>query len=305
MIPQFPKFAKVSLENQASIEAYTHKFKPYSDFNFASLWSWDSTDERMVSILNENLVVKFTDYATNKPFYSFLGTNSVTETATSLINFSDDEGMAPVLTLIPEESVSGINSETFIIEEDKDNFDYIFSISDLAHLQGAKYKTKRHLSKNFERNIGSENIDFKVVNSDDSTIKAEIESVLRCWENNKTAKGKVYDLDNEEDAINRLLTAKSYKQLLISRLYVSGKVVGFSIDELLPDKFVMSHFFKANNTFKGVFEFLNERVSEELLNRGYLYWNWEQDLGIESLHVSKVSYRPVDFIKKYKVSKKA
>jgi hypothetical protein len=259
----------------------------------------------MVSILNDNLVVKFTDYATNEPSYSFLGTNNVAETANALINLAKTEGITPVLTLIPEESVRGLFDSYFVIEEDKDNFDYVFSISDLAHLQGLKYKSKRHLSKNFEKNIQSENIVFKVSSLDDSTIHSEINLLLRCWENNKKSDNKIYDLDNEEEAIMKLISAKSYKQLLISRLYVYDNIVGFSIDELLPNKFVMSHFFKADSKYKGVYEFLNERVSEELLNRGFLFWNWEQDLGLESLHISKLNYRPVDFIKKYTICKKA
>lgn len=301
MIPQFPNFTKVSLDNRAAIEEYTHKHQPYSDFNFASLWSWDATDERMVSVLNDNLIVKFTDYSTNEPLFSFLGKNLVNETAKTLISYAKEIGVTPKLGLIPKESADEINCSALEVVEDKDNFDYLFSISDLAYLQGSKYKSKRRLSKGFERNFQECNIDFKVTNSKDKFFVSEVEKVIRKWEINKQAEEKDYELENEEFAIKKLLSASEYKEILLSLLFVNKEIVGFSIDELLPNKFVMSHFFKADKSFKGAFEFLNERVSEHLLAKGHSYWNWEQDLGIESLHRSKVSYRPIGFIKKYTV----
>ena len=79
-------------------------------------------------------------------------------------------------------------------------------------------------------------------------------------------------------------------------------MIGFSIDELLPNQYAISHFFKADSSYRGVYDFLNEKVAENLSNRGIALWNWEQDLGIESLKISKTGYRPVDFLKKYTVS---
>lgn len=305
MIPHFPIFTKVSLESRPFVESFTHTHKPYSDFNFASLWSWDSQDEREVSILNDNLVVRFTDYSTNEYSYSFLGTNKTTETAAVLVQFAKDNGVSPILTLMPEEAVGDIDCNLFEVKEDESNFDYIFSISDLAHLQGSKYKSKRHLSKNFENNNQGNGIDFRVISSTDSLFLQEVETVLKHWEENKKIADKDYDLENEGYAIRKLLSADNYNEVILSLLYVNNSIVGFSVDELLPNDYVMSHFFKADCTHKGVFEFLNERVSEHLLSKGYLYWNWEQDLGLESLHKSKVSYRPIDYIKKYTVTLKA
>jgi hypothetical protein len=41
-----------------------------------------------------------------------------------------------------------------------------------------------------------------------------------------------------------------------------------------------------------------------LETREVTYWNWEQDLGIDSLRNSKSSYRPSDFLKKFTVTRK-
>src|SRR3989338_2938897 len=56
MIPQFPQFKRVEITDREAVEAHTHKYEPYSDFNFTSLWAWDTNGERMISELNGNLV---------------------------------------------------------------------------------------------------------------------------------------------------------------------------------------------------------------------------------------------------------
>lgn len=89
MIPEFPEFKKLELSDKKDIEQFTSKFPPYSDFNFVSMWSWDIKGEMRVSQLNDNLVVRFTDYLTGEPFYSFLGNNKVNDTAEKLLEIKN------------------------------------------------------------------------------------------------------------------------------------------------------------------------------------------------------------------------
>lgn len=56
MIPQFPNFKKAEVADRGAVEAHTHKYDPYSDFNFTSLWAWDTSGERMISGLNSDSI---------------------------------------------------------------------------------------------------------------------------------------------------------------------------------------------------------------------------------------------------------
>ncbi|OGY35168.1 MAG: hypothetical protein A3E36_00640 [Candidatus Andersenbacteria bacterium RIFCSPHIGHO2_12_FULL_45_11b] len=77
MIPKFPEFKPLEMTDREEIIGYTSKFLPYSDFNFTSMWSWDIDGKIMVSELNGNLVVNFSDYVTSEPFYSLIGDNDI------------------------------------------------------------------------------------------------------------------------------------------------------------------------------------------------------------------------------------
>ena len=300
MIPNFPNFKHVEIIDKSDVEKFTHSFKPYSDFNFISLFAWDTSNQRKISILNGNLVVLFTDYATCESLISFLGKNKVEETILQLLNYTENKNLKRELLFISEESVTSIINPLISIVADYNNFDYIFSVFELATLQGSQLKSKRRYAKKFvEKNL---EITFNVENLNSPNVKKIILSLLAQWEKNKQLDGKEYDLDHEKEAIMRLINEKIEDSLIFSYIATSNGVVGFSIDELLPDNFVMSHFFKTDITFEGSSEYLNMQLAKYLLGKGALYWNWEQDLGYENLKASKLSYTPISYLKKYKIT---
>ena len=52
MIPNFPNFKHVEIKDKPDVEKFTHSFKPYSDFNFISLFAWDTNNQRKIAIPN-------------------------------------------------------------------------------------------------------------------------------------------------------------------------------------------------------------------------------------------------------------
>ena len=300
MIPAFPEFKAVTVANREEIEAHTHRYSPYSDFNFTSLWAWDTSDERMVSELNGNLVARFTDYSSHEPFLSFLGSEEPEHTARTLIEYCRGQGLPETLKLVPEISIRDIRPSILTVEEDRDNFDYLLSVSEIAALQGAKFKGKRKVIAGFSRTYPGACVE--VGDLSDTEVQKQIINILHVWEDRKKSENKKYELQHEEAAVNRLFQTAGAHDLIVTGVFLEGIMIGFSIDELLPNQYAISHFFKADSSYRGVYDFLNEKVAENLSNRGIALWNWEQDLGIESLKISKTGYRPVDFLKKYTVS---
>ena len=124
MIPLFPKFIKLNLHHKYDINLCTFKFLPYCDFNFVSLWCYNIKNEIVLSVLNDNLIIKFTDYLTSKNFYSFFGDKKFEETCLILLKDSHKNHFEPQLKLIPEIFIKN-RYKKIDIKEDRHNFDYI------------------------------------------------------------------------------------------------------------------------------------------------------------------------------------
>ena len=77
MIALFPEFSKIDISHRYEIEAITSKFEPYSDFNFVSLFCWDTDGSAAVSVSNDNLIIKIPDYINGIPVYSMLGDSKI------------------------------------------------------------------------------------------------------------------------------------------------------------------------------------------------------------------------------------
>lgn len=299
-LPVFPHFEPVQFGHKQVFEAITRQFEPYSDFNFNSFYSWDIEGKNYVSELNGNLVLQLSDYVTSEPVLSFIGDSEVEKTAIDLLMYAQTKDFPALLKLIPKHTRDHIeNEEAFVITEDFDNNDYLFSIHELATLVGKRYKSKRHGAQKCEK---AHNVSLKR-SVTAKEVGNQIIEFLGRWETSKYEHGKDVDIAYEKIAIKQILeTLDAQENLLLTCAFIQDELMGFSIDELLPGKFVLSHYFKTTPDIQGLSEYLNREVANNLLERGNEIWNWEQDLGIDSLRTMKESHRPVGKQKKYTIA---
>src|SRR3989344_88202 len=299
MIPIFPQFKKVDVNDRADIEAFTHRFPPYSDFNFTSLWAWDTSEERKISVLNDNLVVRFTDYSTHDSFLSFLGTQESKHTAQELIDYASSEGMVAELRLVPEVSIKAIRPSVLEMQEDRDNFDYVLSLSKLAHMTGSEIQKKRNVIKNFRARYPQAILE--TADLQNHTLHDHIRNTIDTWETNKIKNNKLYELEHEHLAISRLLSRLDSPDIAVFGVFIESRMVAFSIDELLPDQYAIMHFWKADTEHRGIYEFIQQAKALHLETQDKQFLNFEQDLCIPSMKTSKMAYRPILFLRKYTV----
>lgn len=303
-IPNFPELKKINHHDLLTIKQFSENHRlPYSDFNFLSILNNNINDGFKISRLNNSLVVKFLDYTTQKPFYSFIGGYHITDTIDTLIDQSKKEGLEPKLKLVPEETIlltiEGLNQK-YKIEEDIDNHDYVYKIKDLAALEGGKYKQYRNMVSRFTR----ENPDHQLIyfkNQDTRIMLDQFQKVIKDWTNNTN---NTDGIKHEYRAITRMTNFAKHFNMFNVGLYIKGKLAGFSFNELIKDKFVMSHFEKADKNITGIYQYLDYKICQKLNEIGYQYYNWQQDLGIDGLRKSKQAANPIGFIKKYTISPK-
>lgn len=299
MIPDFPEFKKVGIEDNDDVESYTRNFPYYSDFNFSSLWSWDISQCREVSILNESLVVKFTDYETGEPFLSYLGMKNNTDTALKLLEYSESIGLPPILQLMPEISIHDIDSPLLKISTDRANYDYVYLIERLASLKGNEYKSKRQSAEHFAK--AHINLKFEIRSLKDIETQISIRAIAKSWRDRRDPVHDDQSIVHEVDAIENIIKLASVRDIFVGFVIVDGVATGFTVEEVVNKIFSISHFWKTAKNSRGEYEYMAREMAKYLDQREVTYWNWEQDLGIESLRASKSSYRPSDFLKKFTI----
>ena len=297
-IPEFPKFKKLEITDQKEVDAYTATFPPYSDFEFASLWAWDFKNEIELCWHNKNLVVKFTDYVTGQPFFSFLGETNVNETAEALINLSIFEKYDSKLMLVPQTSVEKLDSTKYQIEESRDHFDYIFELKRFIDFSGGKLKSRRNFLNGFlnkHPNYSMRLLDLKEKNSYQDIIE-----LCNRWGENRGGQ-----IPNETKALKRFLDSADSYPYVIPSVWIDEKLVAFCIVILIPGSCANGLFAKADTSYHGIYTLLMHEIAKELIKRNYTHLNHEQDLGIESLRQSKKAFDPIYFLKKFNISLKS
>ncbi len=303
MIPQFPQFKKLEYGDRDDVLSFLRDHPPYSDYNFTSLWIWDIQATINWSVLEGNLVIVFTDYITKLPFVSFLGSENLEDTISTLLEYSKKNGYGDWLRLVPESAIIGDMeelSQKFVLHEDVDQHDYIVALSDLVSLEGSRLKEHRKLVRRFkEENEKHEIIFLNPNNSNDRKVLTEC---FFAW--TKVRDKDPFDVQNETASLYRYFQFAENHPTEVIGIVIDGTLRAFSVYEPVHNKFVMSHYFKADTTYKGIYQYLDHVTAKHLHERGYEYFNLEQDLGILTLRKAKQGSGTSFFLKKYAISSK-
>lgn len=302
MIPDFPTFKKLELEDRSEVEKFTKEYPPYSNYNFVSLWSYNTKDIIALSILNNNLVIKFQDYLTNKPFLSVLGRNELIKTVYKLLEHKEEGIIDTELRLIPEYSIIAEKRllDHFQVVEDRDSFDYVLKTQDLIILKGKEFHSKKNFVNRFLKlNPGHKVEELNITNKN---LHEMAETLFYVWE--KKQKKERSQTENELTALRRLFLSSEHFNLTGVGVFIDESLIGFSIGEVIHMKYAITHFEKADTSYPGIYQFLRHSTAKHFLRIGCEYINIEEDLGIPGLRKAKESWKPSFYLKKYKISLK-
>ena len=290
-----PNFKTLSLEDRPIIEKYISAYKPYSDFNFFSLWGY-MNNKCQWSIVHDNLALILVDYLTQKRFLTFIGTSEVSRTTTDLLSLAQTLKVDPILKLVPKDTVDADPSlsELFDVKKDMDSADYILDIGLLSSMSGKYYANKRHELNRFLKTYS----DYKIMITTVDKHREHIESVFDQWTLTRTD----HDWRHEHTALMKVLNQKEIPYLLYA-FEVNSKPAGFAIIEELKDNYAMLHYWKADKSLTNAYSFLMHSVAQDLFTKGYKYLNFQQDLGLDYLRESKPRWHPVFFLEKFTITR--
>ena len=179
----------------------------------------------------------------------------------------------------------------YSVDEDRDNFDYLYRREDLAGLSGRKLHRKKNLVNFFVRNNSCQAKPLL------DEYLGDAMRILESWRKAQTQPG-------DYAAAGEALEKTEELQLCGGIFYVDAEPVAYCLgEELALGTTYAIHFEKAviRDNYKGVYQFINQSFAAVLPEK-YEMINREQDLGDIGLRQAKESYRPAGFVKKLRVT---
>lgn len=288
MIPSFPEFIPLTLKHSAEYNTRSKEMNLHNaDLSFPELFVWQEMYKPFISRFEDSFCVKL-EFSKKKMLFPPIGKLPFHKVKDVYIQyFHDKYGKGLIGGLSKKEAELTGYPYTF----DRDNSDYVYTVTDLAELPGTKYHPKRNLVRQFNKNYPYE---FKPL--DCSTIEGCLK-LSEDWCNIKECSGNPR-LHAEERAVKEMLTHCHALHLFGGVITVQGKIAAFTVASELNTSTVVIHIEKADTRYKGIYQAINNLFAGSLKGK-YEWLNRESDIGNEGLRKAKLSYYPHHLVEKY------
>ncbi len=281
LIPLWPSASEITLEmGPLLMEFFSGVRSGISEFTFANIFLFRHVHNYCMASLGGG-VMMITGRDGSDSFFmlpSHIPEKERLEPLFHEFSFMKNASSAQAATL---------GSMGYHVEEDKDNFDYLYLRDGLSRLEGRKFHRKRNRVRHF---LSMYQCLSRVLTPDRVDDALE---VLEKWRESSAEEG---DYGPAREGLLKM------DELGLQGLiyYIDGNPVAYAMGEPMPTGHFAVHFEKGLPAYQGLLQFVNQNFAASL-PEGVKYINREQDLGIEGLRHAKLSYRPDGFVKKYRV----
>jgi hypothetical protein len=286
-------FEPITIEKQNQyLKYFSHCPQKTSDYSFVNLWGW--AKEYGLCWAWEKDLVWLKQTKPEVLYWAPMG-------SWQDINWPDRFKKLAITDCtfirIPDEMVqiwkAGL-SDRLQIESTKGQWDYLYEISDLVNLQGNRFHKKKNLLNQFQKNY-----DYAYLTLGPNSVEQALamQTDWCTWRDCESSE----NLSAENRVIERIL--KNWDRLdglTGGALMINQKMAAYTVAEPLTTDMLLIHFEKANSEFKGGYQAINQMYLSHLA-QNFKIVNREQDLDDEGLRKAKLSYHPVDFLRKSKV----
>ena len=291
------KFKTVTLADKAWVdEIVFSENSPSADYNFGNIYIWDKHFRQLICPFEGRMLTKLR-YEGHPSFVFPIGTGPLRPAVEALRAFAAERGYPFRMHGITERHKQQLEEKfpgCFDFTEDSDFADYIYSADKLATYSGKALHGKKNHCNRFE----AEN-DWEFVPLTRELIPGCMD-MLDVWsEENSDRLEK--SITYEHDAIVRAFAAYEKLGLEGGVLKSGGRIVGFTVGELASRDTLDVHFEKAEGSINGAYPMVCREMTRMAMARHpeLKYINREDDMGLEALRFSKLSYKPEFMLKKY------
>lgn len=288
-------FKPVGLEDKKQYEGYLMDGTMYGcERNFVNLYMWG--DQRL-AVINDQMVV-FSLY-NGHYFYSYpMGDGDKKALLDAIIEDAASRDIAYCIAGLYEgakETLDELYPGKFAFCYDRDSYDYVYDINDLAKLKGRKYHKKRTHYNRFCDKYPDYTVEAL---NEENLDKAKL--MIDQWYADRLKENVENNYNMEQVAIEKAF--KNYKELEMEGLVLLNGETVLAVtmgSKLSKDTFDV-HFEKARWDVDGAYTAINCEFARYIRNKypQIQFLNREEDMGLPGLRKSKESYYPHHMIEK-------
>jgi len=286
-IPQYPESRPLEITDKPLLDRLCADIQPrISELTFAGLYLFRKAHEYQLSTAADSLIVLGKGYDGTSYFLPPLGGD-----IRKALNIMLADGLA--LYGADVQFIEKYLTENSNIQftELRDSYDYLYLREELATLPGSRFHKKKNRINYFTSRHDYTVTIFSKEHLDDCL------NVLNKWQD-VSMTGEGSSLLMEVEAASEALQSSETLGLEGVVVVVNSAVTAFALGERLNRDTAVCHFEKADPFMEGLNQLVNREFAR-LLFRDCKYVNREQDLGNMGLRSAKLSYRPVELVKKY------
>lgn len=293
-IPVYPDFKPLEREDKELFESYYSSRRiEISDHAFANYFIWRKLDRAQLTLAAGCLCPLVIGPGRKPHFMMPLGGGDLKEAVKICL------GHTGSVIRVDDHFKEALGLEGYFeISEDRDNFDYVYPVKDLAELKGRKYDGKRnHINAFLKVN------DYSYEKMKDRHIPECIELNDQWCRSKKKETEEFPNLECEADAVREALLNREFLDLIGGVVSVKGRIAAFCLGQRLTDDTAVIHIEKSDPFLRGAAQLINRDFARNEL-AGFTYVNREQDMGHPGLRRAKLSYHPVELRRKYNIRMK-
>lgn len=264
------------------------------EYSFVNLYLWG---RQRAAELDGDMVV-FSQYNRKSVYLFPVGLGDRKKTLDAIIADARERGIPCRLAGLNQDDYAMLERlypGAFSIHFDRDSFDYVYAIEDLAELKGRKYQRKRNHLNRFR----AERPDHRLEPITQENLPL-VEELTRQWYKKRLEEDPHGDFQMEQAALSKAFRHRKELGLEGLVLMDGDQLLAMTMGSFLSEDTFDIHFEKALDRTDGTYAAINQGFADHL-RRKYpaLRWlNREDDLGLEGLRKAKMSYCPDHMVEK-------
>ena len=264
------------------------------EYSFANLYLWG----RQRAAIHEGNLTVFSQFNRKSVYLFPVSGGDLKPTLDAIIHDAATRDIPCRLTSLSQEDCALLEQlypGQFRFHSDRDAYDYIYDIHDLADLKGRKYQRKRNHVNRFRQNYPGYTVEPL---TDENTLDAVM--LLQQWYEQREQLDPHGDYHMERAAIFKALRDRRALGMEGLLLKHEGRTLAMTMGSALSANTFDVQFEKALDEFDGAYPTINQEFAQYLREKypELLWLNREDDLGLEGLRKAKLSYYPHHMVEK-------